>query len=103
MIATLYEFVLIDEDPCQGNDVNSDCPNSTEQPAAGTSEPTEESTTQEPTEESTTNLPTEEPTVACTCPRCDVRSTCTANTFKRNGYTFGEPKTFSLNAYLCLH
>jgi len=50
VIATLCEFVLIDEDPCQGNDVNSDCPNSTEQP--GTSEPTEESTTQEPTEES---------------------------------------------------
>ena len=90
------------EDGCQGenNDVSSDCPEASTTNASATNEPTEastteETTTSEPTEVSTTNEPTEAPTMPCTCPRCDVRTTCTANTFKRNGYTFGEPKIFA--------
>lgn len=66
------------EAPCQSN--NSECSR------GGTKQPTEE-----PTEEPSAKPSAEVPTVVeCTCPRCDVRSTCTSNTFRRNGYTYGE-------------
>ena len=66
------------EAPCQPN--NSECSR------GGTKQPTEEPT-EEPSAEPSAEVPT---VVECTCPRCDVRSTCTSNTFRRNGYTYGE-------------